>query len=378
MEIISSHVRRLCRRGRLAAGSLVLVLACAHEPAGLMSPGVAGEPDDPGPAEPACRFPTVAPDHPHVRALLTSAMRTSRRRIGMIDPVSGYPFEGWNQDPDRGLFLRSFTQLTAIGQFMELLANIVAGNADTPFLSRDQARGAPDAPGPEPAPGPATTRGSAQESLLGQLPRPGHRQAARPAGLRRREAHDPRRVRPGERRSDLEGTAGQGVDRLAKPGPRGRHPAGRQIRLGIISTACWPLRDNATKQKIMDILDQRVVLVVFVDNANLSGSVAKTIGALLAPGDQGPPRDRRAPAGAGTFPRRPAGGIRPAVRREGGPVLLRLGRHQGPAVRLGRPRKENGRPATWTIWSTNSAARPRSSSRGSDSHSMRSRTSASR
>ena len=57
----------------------------------------------------------------------------------MIDAASGYPFEGWNQDPGRGLYLRSFTQLTAIGQWMELLANIVAGNADTPYLSRDQA-----------------------------------------------------------------------------------------------------------------------------------------------------------------------------------------------------------------------------------------------
>ena len=35
--------------------------------------------------------------------------------------------------------MRSFTQLTAIGQWMELLANIVAGNADTPYLSSDQA-----------------------------------------------------------------------------------------------------------------------------------------------------------------------------------------------------------------------------------------------
>ncbi len=57
----------------------------------------------------------------------------------MIDPASGYPFEGWNQDPARGLYLRSFTQLTAIGQCMELLANIGAGIADTPYLSREQA-----------------------------------------------------------------------------------------------------------------------------------------------------------------------------------------------------------------------------------------------
>ena len=50
----------------------------------------------------------------------------------MIDPVSGYPFEGWNQDPKQGLFLRSFTQLTAIGQYMELLANIAAGQCRHP------------------------------------------------------------------------------------------------------------------------------------------------------------------------------------------------------------------------------------------------------
>src|SRR5208337_1130221 len=44
-----------------------------------------------------------------------------------------------------------------------------------------------------------------------------------------------------------------------------------------------PFGDNATKQKIMDILDQRVVMVVFIDNANLSAA-AKSIGALLSPG----------------------------------------------------------------------------------------------
>ena len=80
-----------------------------------------------------------------------------------------------------GLFLRSFTQLTAIGLWMELLANIAAGRgryARTSPASRpcDPA----DAPGQEPAPGPAgpaaRRRGAAR-----QLPRPGDRQAARPA-----------------------------------------------------------------------------------------------------------------------------------------------------------------------------------------------------
>ena len=64
-----------------------------------------------------------------MRELLANAMRYVAPENRMVDPVSGYPFEGWNQDPARGLFLRSFTQLTAIGQYMELLANIVAGAA---------------------------------------------------------------------------------------------------------------------------------------------------------------------------------------------------------------------------------------------------------
>ena len=33
----------------------------------------------------------------------------------------------------------------------------------------------------------------------------------------------------------------------------------------------------------MDILDQRVVMIVFIDNANLSASAAKSIGALMHP-----------------------------------------------------------------------------------------------
>src|SRR5262249_18462139 len=47
--------------------------------------------------------------------------------------------------------------------------------------------------------------------------------------------------------------------------------------------ALTPFRDEATRQKVLDILDRRVVMVVFVDNANLSSSVAKAIGALLGP-----------------------------------------------------------------------------------------------
>ncbi len=62
-----------------------------------------------------------------------------RPQTGIIDPASGYPYEGWNQEPEKGLYLRSFTQLTAIGSWIELLANIAAGYADNPYLSRQDA-----------------------------------------------------------------------------------------------------------------------------------------------------------------------------------------------------------------------------------------------
>ena len=43
------------------------------------------------------------------------------------------------QAPRQGLFLRSFTQLTGIGTWIDLLANIAAGQADNPYISRSQA-----------------------------------------------------------------------------------------------------------------------------------------------------------------------------------------------------------------------------------------------
>jgi hypothetical protein len=44
-----------------------------------------------------------------------------------------------------------------------------------------------------------------------------------------------------------------------------------------------PFADDAAKRKIMEILDRRVVTVVFGDNANLTISIARAIGAILHP-----------------------------------------------------------------------------------------------
>src|SRR5262249_24578302 len=81
----------------------------------------------------------IPPEHRHARALLADAFRFASPENRLIDPASGYPVEGWNHEPARGFFLRSFTQLTAAGLWMDVLANIAAGSAETPFLSRERA-----------------------------------------------------------------------------------------------------------------------------------------------------------------------------------------------------------------------------------------------
>jgi hypothetical protein len=283
MEIISNRVRRLPRHGRFAAGGLALVLAFFPKPAGVMGMGVAAQPDGPGSAATSCRFPTVRPEHRHVRALLTNAMRYVAPENAMIDAASGYPFEGWNQDPARGLYLRSFTQLTAIGQCMELLAHVAAGNADTPYLSRELAL-------------------AKLKHLVESL---------------RQDQQDPRLSSGNLLGNFLDLASGKRLGPLAAEVEKHKFLAsfGREkgeaiwkslqkkgwivsqnndreaaiqrtaeYGLGHFDGALAPYGDAATKQKIMEILDQRVVLLVFIDNANLSGSAAKSIGALLRPG----------------------------------------------------------------------------------------------
>ena len=83
-------------------------------------------------------FPRIAAKHPHLRAVVRNAFEYLAPGRGTIDAASGYPVEGWNQDPSQGLFLRSFTQLTAIGAWIDLLANIAVGDADNPYVSRSR------------------------------------------------------------------------------------------------------------------------------------------------------------------------------------------------------------------------------------------------
>ena len=224
----------------------------------------------------------VADGHPHARLLLDNALKYVDQGQKLVDPVSGYPVEGWNQDPGRGLFLRSFTQLTAIGQQMELLANVAAGRADSPGLTRAEA-----------------IKGLAH--LVGTL---------------RRDQQDPTLAAKGLLGNFLDLATGKRLGPLASDVDKAmiveKFGAEKGTRLWQALTAAgwiaprnkdqeaeihrgarygfqhfegplFPFADSATKTEVMAILDRRVVMIIFGDNSNLTASAAKTIGTLLGP-----------------------------------------------------------------------------------------------
>ncbi len=98
--------------------------------------------ENPGPAPSGkFSFPLLRDKDGYMRALAENCFSYIKPQWSLYDQASGYPFEGWNQEPEKGLFLRSFTQLTAIGSWIELLANIAAGYAENPYLSGSEALG---------------------------------------------------------------------------------------------------------------------------------------------------------------------------------------------------------------------------------------------
>ncbi len=241
------------------------------------------KPVAPAPGKPRLCFPTVPAEHKHARALLENALSLFAPANKMIDPASGYPFEGWNQDPKQGLFLRSFTQLTAVALWMELLGNVVAGDADTPHLPREQALK-------------HLTR------LVQTLRRDQKDPAVSADGLLGNFLD----LADGKRRGPLTNEVDKHrlVDALGRekgealwkalqdkrwimPRPNALSAdvkRGAKYGWAHFDGPLAPFSAPATKDRVMKILDQRVVLTVFGDNANLSLSAAKTIGALLLPG----------------------------------------------------------------------------------------------
>ncbi len=228
----------------------------------------------------AFNFPNVNPAHTHTRLLLENAMLYTGAANVMTDPVSGYPVEGWNQNLKQGLYLRQFTQLTAIGEWLELMANIAAGYSDNPCISRDEAK----------------TR------------------LIRIVGSLRHDQQDPRVSAEGllvnfigfknsqripplseiiEKQKFID-AYGEGKAAILWKAMREKgwivpHHDDKEAdirRSGQYGTNYFtgplaPFAADADTARIMALMDRRVVQIVFGDNANLSASMAKAIGALL-------------------------------------------------------------------------------------------------
>jgi hypothetical protein len=229
------------------------------------------------------RFPSLRDTNSYMRQLVENCFGYIAPQTGIIDTTSGYPFEGWNQEPENGLFLRSFTQLTAIGSWIELLANIAAGYADNPYLSRQDA---------------LTSLELAVKSLREDQRNPlvaakgllvnfldlegGSRKGPLEETVDRQKFIDVF----GEKSCDEIWQALQAKGWISPE--RGGH-VGRVKRLGDYGYAHFigplaPFADEKTKAAVMRILDARAVTVVFGDNVNLTAALAKSIGALLSPG----------------------------------------------------------------------------------------------
>jgi hypothetical protein len=227
-------------------------------------------------------FPNVPSGHSHMRLLLENAFQYVDPAHGIADPVSGYPAEGWNQEPQNELFLRSFTQLTAIGKWIELLANIAAGYADNPYFSRESA---------------LTSLSLAVKNLLEDQRKPSL--AAKGLLVNFMGLEGGKRTGPllesieRKKFTDTFGdSTGYAVWRaLVQKGWLLEEDNGRKGRIrrtekygtAFFDGVLAPYAHESLKSRIMGLLDQRVVTIIFGDNINLTSSLAKSIGALLRP-----------------------------------------------------------------------------------------------
>ncbi|WP_157174499.1 hypothetical protein [Thiocystis violascens] len=226
----------------------------------------------------AFNYPNVPPEHQYLRRLLDNAFQYANPAHGLVDPVSGYPVEGWNQD--QGLFLRSFTQLTAIGAWVELLANVAAGNADNPYLSRRDA---------------LTGLSLAVATLLDDQGNPAL--AAKGLLVNFLGLEGGTRMGPLQesiQKSTLIETLGdregsviwlalleKGWLQAEDNGRTGRIRRGATYGAAHFDGALAPYAEESLKSAILEILDRRVITIIFGDNANLTAALARSAGALL-------------------------------------------------------------------------------------------------
>jgi hypothetical protein len=227
-------------------------------------------------------FPLVNPQHKNMQRLLVNAMGYLKPEHGLVDPISGYPVEGWNQEPLRGLFMRSFTQLTAIGQRLELLANIAAGYADNPYVSRAQALAQLELMLSSLLEDQNNPNLSARGLLVNFL----GLDATGRIGPLAEEAIQIKFVEVFGKERGAQIWAALIARGWITPVPDGSFARiSRTDTYGdsFFTGALAPFAEGNTRKKIMSVMDTRVVQIIFGDNANLTASAAKSFGALLHP-----------------------------------------------------------------------------------------------
>lgn len=227
-------------------------------------------------------FPKVPSAHKHMRLLLENAFQYVDPVHGIVDPVSGYPAEGWNQEPRNGLFLRSFTQLTAIGEWIELLANIVAGYADNPYLSRESSMSGLSLAVKtllEDQRNPSLAAKGLLVNFLGL--EGGKRTGPLLESIERKKFIDAFGDKTGN--AIWQALAQKGWILEEDNGRKGRIRRSEKYGAAYFDGALAPYADESLNSGIMGLLDQRVVQVIFGDNVNLTSSLAKSVGALLRP-----------------------------------------------------------------------------------------------
>lgn len=230
----------------------------------------------------ASAFPTVSVMHVHAQALLANAMRYAAPENRLFDAASGFPVEGWNQDPAQGLHLRAFTQLTAIGEWVELLAVVASGKATPPEITEQRAREQLRLVIRTLRRNQASPRLSDRGLLVNFLAfMPDHQDGPLAGDVSLHQFTGAFGDAKG--RAIWDALARQQWLELRSQGKEATIRRGIHYGSGQFKGALAPYNNDADRSAILGILDQRVVTIIFGDNANLSASIGKAIGMLLHP-----------------------------------------------------------------------------------------------